>query len=136
MFSLAAKVDVMQSESRLIQNDEVLGQIFGGQGQGGLGGLLNMVEGGLHLKINVRRARILEDALSQLSSKGNHLKKPLKVKFIGEQGVDEGGVRKEFFHLLVTELFNPNYAMFIPKNVRGFFLKGFFIFLGTVHVVE
>lgn len=30
------------------------------------------------------------------------LKKPLKVKFIGEEGVDEGGVQKEFFQLLVS----------------------------------
>ena len=35
------------------------------------------------------------------------LKKPLKVKFIGEQGFliilgfDEGGVKKEFFQLIV-----------------------------------
>jgi ubiquitin-protein ligase E3 A len=27
-------------------------------------------------------------------------------------------VRKEFFHLLIEELFNPNYAMFLPKNNR------------------
>eukprot|EP00798_Chlamydomonas_sp_ICE-L_P005400 gene5400-5623_t len=29
------------------------------------------------------------------------LRKPLKVKFVGEEGVDEGGVQKEFFQLLV-----------------------------------
>jgi hypothetical protein len=29
------------------------------------------------------------------------LRKPLKVKFVGEEGVDEGGVQKEFFFLLV-----------------------------------
>lgn len=114
MFSVAAKVDVMQSESKLIQNNEMLGQIFGGFNGGGPIDLL----GGLHLKINIRRDRIMEDAMSQLSSKSHQLKKPLKVKFIGEQGVDEGGVRKEFFHLLTAELFNPNYAMFIQKNVR------------------
>ena len=36
----------------------------------------------------------------------------IKVKFIGEQGVDEGGVRKEFFLLFIRQIFDPNYGMF------------------------
>ena len=43
----------------------------------------------------------------------------LKVKFKGEQGVDEGGVRKEFFILLIRQIFDPNYGMFsYNKNTR------------------
>ena len=37
---------------------------------------------------------------------------------MGEQGVDEGGVRKEFFMLICRELLTPNFGMFITKNVR------------------
>lgn len=126
MFSTAAKVDVLQSEANIMQNEAVVGQIMGGLGNSGMG-LLGLV-GGLNLKLNIRRERILEDALSQLSGKGAQFKKPLKIKFVGEQGVDEGGVKKEFFHLLVSELFNPNYAMFLEKNVSlfwtNFFRKG------------
>lgn len=40
------------------------------------------------------------------------LKKQLAVEFDGEQGVDEGGVSKEFFHLIVEELFNPDYGRY------------------------
>lgn len=36
----------------------------------------------------------------------------LKVKFIGEEAEDGGGVRKEFFMLLVKEIFDPKYGMF------------------------
>ena len=36
------------------------------------------------------------------------LKKQLYVEFEGEQGVDEGGVSKEFFQLVVEEVFNPD----------------------------
>lgn len=36
------------------------------------------------------------------------LKKQLVVEFEGEQGIDEGGVSKEFFQLVVDELFNPD----------------------------
>lgn len=115
MFSTAAKVDVLQSESNILQNEAIVGQLMGGLGNPGLG-LLGLV-GGIHLKLNVRRERILEDALNQLSGRSSEFKKPLKIKFVGEQGVDEGGVKKEFFHLLINELFNPNYAMFLEKNV-------------------
>ena len=31
---------------------------------------------------------------------------------MGEPGVDEGGVRKEFFQILVKKLFDPSYGMF------------------------
>jgi len=36
------------------------------------------------------------------------LKKQLFVEFDGEQGIDEGGPSKEFFQLIVEELFNPD----------------------------
>ena len=36
------------------------------------------------------------------------LKKQLFIEFDGEQGLDEGGVSKEFFELVVDELFNPD----------------------------
>jgi ubiquitin-protein ligase E3 A len=40
------------------------------------------------------------------------LKKQLVVEFDGEQGIDEGGVSKEFFQLIVEEIFNPDYGKF------------------------
>lgn len=43
------------------------------------------------------------------------LKKQLVVEFEGEQGVDEGGVSKEFFQLIVEEIFNPDYGMFTQQ---------------------
>lgn len=40
------------------------------------------------------------------------MKKQLKVQFVGEEGVDEGGVQKEFFQLVVRELFDLKYGIF------------------------
>lgn len=40
----------------------------------------------------------------------NNLKKQLVVEFEGEQGIDEGGVSKEFFQLVVDEIFNPDFG--------------------------
>lgn len=61
--------------------------------------------------LEVNRNNLLEDTLLQLNS-GLNLKKPLKIHFVGEEGVDEGGVKKEFFQLLVKEIFDPGFGMF------------------------
>ena len=40
------------------------------------------------------------------------LKKRLMIKFDGEEGLDYGGVSREFFFLLSHEMFNPFYCLF------------------------
>lgn len=62
--------------------------------------------------IEVRRDNLIEDSLNVLSKKNINFKKELKVKFAGEQGVDAGGVKKEFFQLIVRQIFDPAYSMF------------------------
>lgn len=58
----------------------------------------------LHLIIN--RKNLIQDARNQLLSKPVHqLSKQLRITFVGEEGVDEGGLRKEFFQLSFHELF-------------------------------
>ena len=46
------------------------------------------------------------------------LKKQLVVEFEGEQGIDEGGVSKEFFQLIVEEIFNPDYGKSVSSDYR------------------
>ncbi|ORY03884.1 HECT-domain-containing protein [Basidiobolus meristosporus CBS 931.73] len=66
-----------------------------------------------YLVLEIRRSHIIRDALFQLESKTTKdLKKQLRVQFVGEEGVDEGGVQKEFFQLVVSEMFDPKYGMF------------------------
>lgn len=43
--------------------------------------------------------------VSQIPDSG--LRKKLKVVFRGEEGVDEGGVAKEFFQLLTVQVCRP-----------------------------
>lgn len=38
------------------------------------------------------------------------------VEFVGEEGVDEGGVSKEFFQMVIEEIFNPDYGMFVQHE--------------------
>ena len=66
----------------------------------------------IFLTINIRRKNLIEDTLNEVSKPGIKLQNPIKVKFIGEQGVDEGGVRKEFFLLFIRQIFDPDYGMF------------------------
>uniref|UniRef100_H2ZI00 HECT-type E3 ubiquitin transferase n=1 Tax=Ciona savignyi TaxID=51511 RepID=H2ZI00_CIOSA len=68
------------------------------------------------LKIQVRRTHIINDTLVQLEMAAEDLKnlrKQLYVEFDGEEGADEGGVSKEFFALMVEEIFNPANGTFI-----------------------
>jgi len=64
------------------------------------------------LLIRVHRDNIIQETLMQLAAHLEDLKKPLRVQFIGEEGVDAGGVRKEFFQVLTRQLLDPAYGMF------------------------
>src|SRR3990167_4312509 len=113
LFSTAAKVDVIQNESKFSMKN-TLHQMLDEDGHLVIDNLLN-IDQVLHLQIQVRRNNLLEDSLRALSAQSKNYKKPLKIKFSGEEGVDQGGVKKEFFTLLMKELFNPAYAMFEQK---------------------
>lgn len=112
MFSTEAKVEVIQNESNVTMQSHIAGLIQEGIDGSFFGGNL---EDHISLNIQVRRNKILEDSMRMLSTQSKNYKKQLKIKFQGEEGVDQGGVKKEFFHLLMKELFNPNYAMFESK---------------------
>jgi ubiquitin-protein ligase E3 A len=62
----------------------------------------------------VRRSHLVEDTITQMTfqHEGDDFKKPLKVIFDGEDGVDAGGVRKEFYQIVTRELLDPSYGMF------------------------
>lgn len=104
-----SKVRMLSIESTLIQRDEVRYAMIG-----------QMLSRGRHdlnpyLVLKVKRTNLVQDALQQLAERGgaqHDYKKPLKVVFDGEEGVDEGGVRKEFFQLLIEELYNEDFGMF------------------------
>ena len=69
----------------------------------------------LFLQVKVHRNMILMDSMNELMH-AQGLKNPIKVKFIDEPGDDLGGVKKEYFQLLVKEIFDPHMDMFLTKN--------------------
>ncbi|XP_039727678.1 putative E3 ubiquitin-protein ligase HECTD2 isoform X1 [Pteropus medius] len=66
----------------------------------------------LFLNMKVRRTHLVSDSLDELTRKRADLKKKLKVTFVGEAGLDMGGLTKEWFLLLIRQIFHPDYGMF------------------------
>ncbi|RCH94640.1 putative E3 ubiquitin-protein ligase HTD2 [Rhizopus azygosporus] len=100
----AVKADVLKVESVYQMRHELQDAFFRALFQG-----VNSP----YLVLEIRRDYIIADTLLQLEEKSIHdLKKQLRVQFVGEEGVDEGGVQKEFFQLIVREIFDPKYGLF------------------------
>lgn len=72
---------------------------------------LRILPGQCHIK--VRRDHIFEDSYQEIMRQTpDDLKKRLMIKFDGEEGLDYGGVSREFFFLLSHDMFNPFYCLF------------------------
>lgn len=72
---------------------------------------MNLKEGKCELKL--RRSRVLDDSFAAvMRMSGNELKKRLVIKFEGEDGLDYGGVSREWFFLVSHEIFDPSYGLF------------------------
>lgn len=72
---------------------------------------LRILPGQCHIKI--RRENLLEDSFREVMRQTpEDLKKRLMIKFEGEEGLDYGGVSREFFQQLSHEVFNPAYGLF------------------------
>ncbi|KAL2111527.1 hypothetical protein VUR80DRAFT_9881 [Thermomyces stellatus] len=72
---------------------------------------MRILSGQCHIK--VRRSHIFEDSYAEIQRQSpTDLKKRLMIKFDGEDGLDYGGLSREFFFLLSHEMFNPFYCLF------------------------
>jgi E3 ubiquitin-protein ligase HECTD2 len=67
-----------------------------------------------YLILKIRRDCLVEDSLKGVSevvgSGTEEIKKGLRIEFKNEEGIDAGGLRKEWFLLLVRDVFNPNHG--------------------------
>jgi E3 ubiquitin-protein ligase HECTD2 len=119
LLSLGAKVKVLVHDSKRQQNEQA------GTSYVGLDGRRTVQP---FITIRIRRERLIEDSLAQISSSLDHLKRALRIEFAGEvrpasgsasgslakvadrafepqEGVDAGGLKKEWFLLLCRDLF-------------------------------
>jgi len=82
----------------------------------------------LFLNLYIRRAHLVNDSLDEVciifeiflkiififekvTKKREDLKKKLRVTFVGEHGLDMGGLTKEWFLLLIRQIFSPDYGI-------------------------
>ena len=63
-------------------------------------------------RLIINRNNIIKDALDKITKYKDYLQYPLRIKILGEEAEDEGGVSREFFTLIIREIFNANYGMF------------------------
>ena len=69
-------------------------------------------------KLHVRRTNIYDDSMRQFAKESFDVSKYLKVKFIGESAVDDGGPRREYFQLLLRSIVtNPELFQGYPNHV-------------------
>ncbi|KAK4227997.1 putative E3 ubiquitin-protein ligase TOM1-like protein [Podospora fimiseda] len=70
------------------------------------------------IQLSVRREHVFHDSFKALFFKaGPEMKfSKLNIRFHGEEGVDAGGVTREWFQVLARQMFDPNYALFIPVS--------------------
>jgi E3 ubiquitin-protein ligase HUWE1 len=68
------------------------------------------------LQLSVRRDQVFLDSFKSLYyKKADEFKYgKLNIRFHGEEGVDAGGVTREWFQVLAKQMFDPNYALFNP----------------------
>uniref|UniRef100_A0A8C9SYP8 E3 ubiquitin-protein ligase SMURF1 n=1 Tax=Scleropages formosus TaxID=113540 RepID=A0A8C9SYP8_SCLFO len=66
-----------------------------------------------HCRVEVSREEIFEESYRQvMKMRPKDLWKRLMVKFRGEEGLDYGGVAREWLYLLSHEMLNPYYGLF------------------------
>ena len=73
------------------------------------------------VRLRLSRRSIFEDSYNQLRSR------PVRewigrfhIEFMGEQGIDAGGLTREWFNILSREIFDPNYALFTSVDGATF----------------
>lgn len=100
------------------------------------------------LRISVRRAYVLEDSYNQLRMRSNQdLKGRLNVQFQGEEGIDAGGLTREWYQLLSRVLFDKGALLFTtvgnnatfqpnPNSVYQTEHLSYFKFVGRVVILD
>lgn len=126
--SIWAKIRIMEHDARRQMEVKAREAFFNS--------ILNHQAVSQYLVLKVRRECLVEDSLrgvSEVVGTGEEeIKKGLRIEFVGEEGVDAGGLRKEWFLLLVREVFDPDHGKHIVlhfaktdflTNIRSFYIR-------------
>jgi E3 ubiquitin-protein ligase HECTD2 len=116
LLTLSAKMQILEFDAKRKMASKVRQEFFDSIARN------TNLEKYFHLK--VRRRCMVEDSLTRISeaisSSEGEAKKALKVQFDGEEGIDAGGLRKEWFLLLVRELLDPDVGLFLYNEETNY----------------
>lgn len=77
-----------------------------------------------HVKIHITRENLFEDSFQQIMRlQPTDLRRRLYIIFKGEEGLDYGGVAREWFFHLSHEVLNPMYCLFEYANNNNYSLQ-------------
>jgi hypothetical protein len=72
-----------------------------------------------HMRIYVRREFLLGDSVDAVMSLSRRdLRKLWRFEFIGEAGIDAGGLTREWFHLVSQEIFDSDMGLWQSSQVN------------------
>jgi E3 ubiquitin-protein ligase NEDD4 len=108
--------------------------------------ILKVPWSGGHMQINVRRESIVVDSLNAiLTMNRRELRKHWRFHFLGEEGIDAGGLTRAWFQLVTEEIFNGDMGLWQSSAVNQMCMQinpvsafccdghlAFFRFLGRV----
>lgn len=73
------------------------------------------------LTITVKRSKVLSNSFKQLNGiSTKEWLNNINVNFVGEEGLDAGGLTKEWFYLIVKELFEPERELFQSTENKSY----------------
>ena len=91
IFAFRPKADVTVAKHAMLQHQSRV--------------MTQLDDGDCYQRLHVRRSHLVADTLRAFSKPTFDVSKSLKVVFVGEPSVDEGGPRREFFQLALKEIF-------------------------------
>lgn len=70
-----------------------------------------------HIQIVVRRRHLLLDSVDAVMSLGrDDLRKRWRIEFLGEPGIDAGGVAREWFQLVTEQIYDPDFGLWLSST--------------------
>jgi len=70
-----------------------------------------------HIKMVVRRSVLLHDSVDAIMSLSREdMRKRWRIEFMGEQGIDAGGLMREWFQLVTEQIFDPDKGLWLSSQ--------------------
>ncbi|TMW57364.1 hypothetical protein Poli38472_003289 [Pythium oligandrum] len=79
-----------------------------------------------HLRLNISRESLFEDSIESLSViTSGHTRSVMRINFLGESGIDAGGVHREWLQLLIEKIVDPNTGIFtcVGRSEQSYYLN-------------